>query len=153
MSALTFQYRVRDSLGNEHSGAIDAVNRDEAVQQLRREGMQVIDLDEDSGLTLLAPRVKRSDVIYLTNQLAIMVDTGITLSIALAGIAEQETNPTLRRILNDLKRTVESGDDFSGALAKYPKLFDKTYVSSCTGANYCYYGSGRTVIANLAYRW
>lgn len=32
-------------------------------------------------------------------------------------------------------------------------LADKEYVSSCTGANYCYYGPGRTVIANLAYRW
>src|SRR5437868_6586608 len=102
MSVLTFQYRVRDSLGTEHEGSIDAVNRDEAVQQLRRDGMQVIDLDEEGGIGLLAPRVKRSDVIYLTNQLAIMVDTGITLSTALAGIAEQEGNPTLRRILNEL---------------------------------------------------
>lgn len=32
-------------------------------------------------------------------------------------------------------------------------LFDKRYVSSCEGANYCYYGTGRTVIGNLAYRW
>jgi type IV pilus assembly protein PilC len=129
MSTLTFQYKVRDSLGTEHEGSIDAVNRDEAVQQLRRDGMQVIDLDEDAGIGLLAPGIKRSDIIYLTNQLAIMVDTGITLSIALAGIGEQEANPTLRKMLMDLKRVVESGDDFSGALAKYPKYFDKTYVS------------------------
>lgn len=32
-------------------------------------------------------------------------------------------------------------------------LADKEYVASCSSANYCYYGSGRTVIANLAYRW
>ena len=32
-------------------------------------------------------------------------------------------------------------------------LFDKEYVSSCTGTYYCYWGNGRTVIGNLAYRW
>ena len=99
MSTLTFQYKVRDSLGTEHEGSIDAVNRDEAVQQLRRDGMQVIDLDEDAGIGLLAPGIKRSDIIYLTNQLAIMVDTGITLSIALAGIGEQEAKRLPRQHL------------------------------------------------------
>ncbi len=58
-----------------------------------------------------------------------MVDTGITLSTALAGIVDQEPNPTLRRVLKDLKEEVEGGQDFSTALARYPKHFDKTYVS------------------------
>lgn len=30
---------------------------------------------------------------------------------------------------------------------------DTRYIASCTSAYYCYYGTGRTVIANLAYRW
>jgi type IV pilus assembly protein PilC len=58
-----------------------------------------------------------------------MVETGITLSVALAGIAEQEQNPSLRSVLNDLKRNVEAGDDFSASLARHPKVFDKTYIS------------------------
>lgn len=32
-------------------------------------------------------------------------------------------------------------------------LFDKEYVSTCFGANRCYYGTGRTVYATLKYRW
>ncbi len=32
-------------------------------------------------------------------------------------------------------------------------LFDKTYVSSCTSGMNCYYGFGRTVLANLRYAW
>jgi type IV pilus assembly protein PilC len=42
---------------------------------------------------------------------------------------KQEKNPTLRRVLLDLKSSVEGGDDFSSALIRYPKLFDKTYVA------------------------
>jgi type IV pilus assembly protein PilC len=130
MAEMTFEYRVRDALGKEHEGTIDAVNREDAVQRLRRDGLQIIDIGEDGGgLSLLAPAVRRTDVIYLTNQLAIMVDTGITLSTALQGILEQEKNSTLRKMLVEMRNTVESGDDFSSALAKYPRYFDKTYIS------------------------
>lgn len=58
-----------------------------------------------------------------------MVETGITISTALTGILDQESNPTLRRVLKDLKETVEGGQDFSTALARHPQYFDKTYLS------------------------
>ncbi|BBK43047.1 ligand-gated channel [Allostella vacuolata] len=32
-------------------------------------------------------------------------------------------------------------------------LFDREYISTCFGANRCYFGSGRTVYASLKYRW
>ena len=66
---------------------------------------------------------------YETNQLAVMVDTGIALATALEGAAKEEQNPSLKRVLKDLHAAVEQGDDFSAALAKYPRHFDKTYVS------------------------
>ena len=84
--------------------------------------------DDDLG-GLFPRRIRKYDLIYVTNQLSIMVETGITLSTALGSIAQEETNPTLRKVLNDLKRGVESGDDFSMVLARYPKVFDKTYIA------------------------
>jgi type IV pilus assembly protein PilC len=129
---MTFQYRVRDPLGNVHQGTIQATSSEEATQQLRRDGFQILELEEDDGESagaLFGRRIRRSDVIYVTSQLAIMVDTGITLSNALDGIAQQEQNPSLREVLSELKQAVEGGDDFSNALAQHPKLFDKTYVS------------------------
>lgn len=127
---MTFQYRVRDPLGNTHDGTLEAASLEDARQQLRRDGFQVLDLDEgDDEEGLFPRRVSKNDIIYITGQLAVMVDTGITLSAALAGIVDQETNPTLRKILVDLKASVEGGEDFSTALARHPKLFDRTYVA------------------------
>ena len=126
---MNYQYSVRDPLGNVLNGRLEAASEDDATQQLHRDGFQVLDLDEADGEGLFGSHVSRKDIIYTTAQLAIMVDTGITLSAALAGIVEQEQNPGLRRVLNDLKDAVESGEDFSAALARFPKLFDKTYVS------------------------
>ena len=129
---MNFEYRVRDPLGNTHEGQISGTSVEDATQQLRRDGFIIVALDEaddEAGLALFARRVTKNEIIYTTSQLAIMTDTGVPLSTALEGIVAQEQNPTLKRVLSDLKTTVEGGQDFSTALARYPKLFDKTYVS------------------------
>jgi type IV pilus assembly protein PilC len=126
---MPFQYRVLDPGGNVHEGTSDASSLEEASLTLRNEGFQVLSIEEADEGGLFPKRVSKSDLIYVTNQLAIMVDTGITLSAALAGIMQQEANPTLKKVLRDLKQSVENGDDFSTALARYPQHFDKTYIS------------------------
>ena len=79
--AITFQYRVRDPMGRTHEGTIEAVSSEDARQQLRRDGFHVLEITSDEELESLFPRrISRQDLIYVTAQLAIMVDTGITLS-------------------------------------------------------------------------
>ncbi len=126
---MTFQYRVRDAMGNAHTGEVEATSVEEATQHLRRDGFQVLDLTETGDDGIFPRRVSRSELVYVTSQLAIMVETGITLSTALGGIVDQEPNPTLRKVLKSIKEDVEGGLDFSAALARFPNHFDKTYVS------------------------
>lgn len=127
---MSFEYVARDPLGKTLKGSVEAANRDAAMQILQRDGFQVMKLDgQQRGGDLIPRRVKKSEIIYFTSQLAIMVDTGINLAVALEGIADQEQNPTLKRIVTELKLSVESGDNFSTALSRHPKQFDRTYVS------------------------
>ncbi|MCA9142189.1 MAG: type II secretion system F family protein [Planctomycetaceae bacterium] len=127
---MNFDYTGRDPLGQTHDGAIDAATRDEAIQTLNRDGLQVIKISEgDDGLNLFPRRLTRSDIIYTTTQLAIMVDTGINLATALQGLLEQEDNPTLHKLLTALKKDVEAGECFSAAVARHPRYFDKTFVA------------------------
>ncbi|MEO8493576.1 MAG: type II secretion system F family protein [Planctomycetota bacterium] len=120
----------RNALGQKHDGAIDAATRDEAIQTLQRDGFQVLSIAEgDDGLNLLPRRLTKSDIIYTTTQLAIMVDTGINLSAALQGLISQEDNPTLHKLLTALKKDVEAGEAFSAVEARHPRYFDKTFVA------------------------
>src|SRR5438045_3478218 len=96
-----FQYLVRDPLGKIHEGLVEASTREAAQQSLARDGFHVLKLEQEEAGNLFPRRIKRSDIIYATSQLAIMVETGITLSVALSGIAEQEENPTLKEVLLD----------------------------------------------------
>jgi len=126
----TFTYQARDPLGKLIEGTLDALSRDEASARLKRDGLAIVALEEESGgFELLPRRISQADIIYVTSQLAVMVDTGINLSTALGSIAEQEKSPTLKSVLTDLRARVEGGDDFSSALARHPQHFDKTYVA------------------------
>jgi type IV pilus assembly protein PilC len=125
-----YQFRLRDLTGDIRSGTLEAESVEAATAKLREPGVQILEVEEAVAEGGLFPRrVSKQELIYLTSQLAIMVDTGITLSAALGGILQQEENPTLKKILADLKNSVENGDDFSTALARYPRLFDKTFIS------------------------
>lgn len=129
-----FEYQVADRTGHSRKGVVEAADANEATRRLRREGNYVLSVqptshrETDEEAPLIPRWITRLEILYLTNELAVMVGTGITLSVALGSIAEQADNPSLARVVRDLKSTVESGQDFSVALARYPKLFDKTYV-------------------------
>lgn len=127
---MDFAFKTKDSLGGLHMGMLAAESREEAAQSLRRDGLQVLSLEEsDDSLGLFPRRITKSEIIYVTSQLAIMVDTGISLAVALGGLAEQEDNPSLKVLLNDLRTDVEAGEDFSKALARHPRQFNQTFVA------------------------
>src|SRR5436305_7706646 len=127
---LTFAYQAHDPLGEMVEGTLEVGSREEALARLKRDGLNVLELQEQAGGMDLMPRgIRQSEIIFTTNQLAVMVDTGITLSQALGSIAGQEANPALRKMLLDLKGAVEAGEDFSTALSRHPKHIDKTYMS------------------------
>src|SRR5262245_39114804 len=127
---LTFAYQAHDPLGEVVEGTLEVSSREEALSRLKRDGLSVVELEEASaGFDLFKRPVRQADIIFATSQLAVMVDTGITLSQALGSIAQQEANPSFKKVLLDLKNAVESGDDFSTALSRHSHYFDKTYVS------------------------
>ena len=58
-----------------------------------------------------------------------MIRAGISLRHALDGIAEQVTNVKFKRMLLDIKADVESGKQFSEAIARFPGSFNPLYVN------------------------
>jgi iron complex outermembrane receptor protein len=52
----------------------------------------------------------------------------------------------------DLGRAIPALKGLTAAV-NVSNLFDHEYVSACATATKCFYGSGRTVIGTLTYRW
>ena len=77
-------------------------------------------------------KIKRQELILLATQLSIMLDSGVTLSDALDAIADSVSSPkyiTLNKVVVGLSDAVKSGDNFSTAMAKYPKVFNSMFIS------------------------
>ncbi len=58
-----------------------------------------------------------------------MIDAGLPLVRGLEILASQQENPTLKKMLTQIKTDVESGSTFAEALKKYPKHFDRLYCN------------------------
>ncbi|MEA2733684.1 MAG: type pilus assembly protein PilC [Humisphaera sp.] len=135
----TYAYTARDSSGNAVSGTIVATSIGEVTQILRRDGkypisIQIGDdpaLSSSGGIAIGNGGIKipRAEVIQLSTQLAIMVETGVTLSEALECIAMQTVKPKVKALLDDVVRSVQSGMDLSMALSRHERSFPRLYVA------------------------
>jgi type IV pilus assembly protein PilC len=78
---------------------------------------------------LHAAKVKRSELILFTTQLAVMLDSGVALSDALDAIAEQAEQGSFKMIIMEVSETIKGGENFSDALLAYPKVFNSMFIS------------------------
>ncbi len=91
----------------------------------RSQGTRSIEWSEH----LYKTRIKSTDLILFSTQLAVMLDSGVILSDALDAIAEQAGDARFKAIILDVSERVKSGDTFSRALAYYPRIFDPMFIS------------------------
>ncbi|MHC4303012.1 MAG: type II secretion system F family protein, partial [Planctomycetota bacterium] len=134
-----YRYQARHPSGQIRAGILAADSATTAAAILRKQGHHLLQLvPVQAGQAQWANKVKalnyssgptQKDILDFTTQLAVMIRAGISLRVALEGIADQVTNPKFKRILLAIKLDVESGKQFSGAIVKYPKLFGPLYVN------------------------
>lgn len=77
----------------------------------------------------LFDRVNAKDKAFLSRQLAIMISSGLPLDRAVAILAAQSRKKILKNTLQEINKDLESGERFSSAIGRHPKVFDKVYVN------------------------
>src|SRR5882757_4938158 len=147
-----FHYIALDQGGQETAGVIDAPNEADAVGQLRRGQLyptQVV--EEGKGDTSKIKRAARSStskgrtksggkvsggakvkskiLMIFTRQLATLIDSGLPLLRGLTVLGRQEPNPVMKKTINTLAESVQTGSTFSESLQQFPKIFNKLYVN------------------------
>jgi type II secretory pathway component PulF len=90
--------------------------------------------DEAAPTVTRRTRIPKQEVADMTAQLAIMTQSGLDLSTALASLAAQCERPALAEVLRDINELVHSGNTLSGSLKLYPDVFDGAYVATVAAA-------------------
>jgi type IV pilus assembly protein PilC len=86
-------------------------------------------LQQSANPELYRAKVKQNELILFTTQLSVMLDSGVVLSDALDAIAAQAEHGTFKMIIMEVAEKVKGGENFSKALAGYPKVFDTMFIS------------------------
>ena len=123
-----FAYEARTEDGQLVSGVLAAADMQEAGQKLSRQGHFVVrigpaDGGPADGKTANRQKVKRRKVMWVLNQLAMMIQTGITLGESLESLARQAKDPVLKDVLSGVSHTVQEGRPLSDAMEAYPRTF------------------------------
>jgi len=135
-----YRYQARQTSGRIKGGMLVAENATAAASILRNQGSHVLKLvplgnPGRSTLQQMLGSLNWSsgpgtrDILDFTTQLAVMIRAGISLRQALDGIADQITNVKFRKMLQAIKLDVESGKQFSEAIARYPRYFNPLYIN------------------------
>src|SRR6266702_2917243 len=129
MSSYLYVARETGS-GREIRSSVEAATEQAAVAALLNRNLLVMSIQEKVGRKgkTAGGRVALVDLVMFTRQLATMIDAGLAMVQSLSGLAEQTTNKVMRDVIRDVCTRVESGDSFSDALQKHPKVFNRLYV-------------------------
>jgi type IV pilus assembly protein PilC len=128
----SFVYTARETAtGREIRNSVDAANEQSAIAALLNRNLLVVSIQEKLAKKGKAQggKVGLSDLVVFTRQLATMIDAGIAIVQSLQALAEQTPNKAMRDVLNDVCSRVQSGESYSEALQKHPKVFNRLYVS------------------------
>ena len=127
-----FEY-VGVSGGKQVKGELEAANKDEVVQLLRKKKIRTISVRSKSmDLALpkfLAGRIKLKDVSRFTRQFAAMVSAGLPLVQCLDILGAQTENKELAIAVKQVSSDIQGGNNLADALGKHPKAFNNLYCN------------------------
>lgn len=129
-----FDYQAIDKDGEKSQGEIEAINKNQAMSVLRSKGLFIVSLKKievmPSWIMWLQSlrKIKFTDVVHFTRQLATMINAGLPLTDAL-NILKFQSNAALSKIVGEVLLDVEGGGSFYKALAKHPDIFSPVYLS------------------------
>ena len=115
--------------GEMEAASEDAVRANLLRQKINPTKIKAKPKDLFENVAFMQVKVKQSDVILFCRQFSTMIDAGLPIIQCLDILYAQQENVTFKKMLKDIKESVESGQTFAEALKKYPKQFDDLFVN------------------------
>ncbi len=115
-------------------GEMEAANEEEVRASLSRQGITPQKIkkkpkDLFENVAFLQPKVQHQDIIIFCRQFSTMIDAGLPIIQCLDILHAQQENVTFKKMIKDIKTSVEGGQTLAEALKKYPHQFDALFVN------------------------
>ncbi|HXZ51058.1 MAG TPA: type II secretion system F family protein [Burkholderiales bacterium] len=126
-----YTYKAIDGDGKSVLGRVEAVNVFDLEQRLARMGLDLVNGAPASGRSRMigGMRVNRPDLINFCFHLEQLTSAGVPVVEGLVDLRESMDNARFREVVSGLVEAIEGGRNLSQALAEYPEVFGKVFVS------------------------
>ncbi|MEJ2168411.1 MAG: type II secretion system F family protein [Desulfobacterales bacterium] len=129
-----YQWVGKNRKNEVQKGEIEAVSEEAVKAQLIRQRITPTRIkkkpkDLFESVSFLQPKVKERDIILFARQFSTMIDAGLPIIQCLDILHSQQANATFKRMLKDIKESVEGGATLAEALKQFPKQFDDLFVN------------------------
>jgi type IV pilus assembly protein PilC len=132
MPAYLWEGTNRDN--KKQKGEMEAPNEDAVRNSLQRQRITPTKVkpkpkDIFANIAFMQPKVTTADIMLFARQFSTMIDAGLPIIQCLDILMTQQENPTFKKVLKEIKESVEGGSTLADALKKYPKDFDDLFVN------------------------
>ncbi|WP_424859687.1 MULTISPECIES: type II secretion system F family protein [unclassified Tepidimonas] len=122
-----YEWEGKDRNGKTVKGELRAAGEAQVQAQLRRQGILVQKVKKRRLAS--AKRIRPKDIAIFTRQLATMMKAGVPLLQAFDIVGRGNPNPSVARLLYDIRSDVETGTSLSAAFRKHPAYFNSLYCN------------------------
>jgi len=123
---LLYSWEGKDKSGKVVKGEMRSAGEATVSANLRRQGITVSKIKKSATR---GKGVSEKDVTLFTRQLATMLKSGVPLLQAFDIVGKGHDNPSVARLLLDIKTDVETGSSLEQAFRKYPLYFDDLFCN------------------------
>ena len=127
-----FEYKGKTLAGTTVSGELKAKDRNELEKLLRTNKIlvsSVIKKPSSIKFSFGSKKVKKVQISRFTRQFATMIGAGLPMVQCLEILAQQSESAELRKVIGQVKESVQAGTTLAEALSKHKKIFDDLYVN------------------------
>jgi general secretion pathway protein F len=134
-----YEYRGLDQAGRSIKGIIDADSPRLARVKLRRSGIFPTEIltdrftkkpvSEALSIGALFGRIKIQDISIMTRQMATLVGAGLPIVEALTALIDQTENVRLKKVITQVRESVNEGSSLADAMSRFPKVFSDLYAN------------------------
>lgn len=135
-----YEYTALDTKGKRRKGIIDADSALMARNKLRSSDIFPVEVRETSvklktaspgqfAISSLFRRITPGEISAMTRQLSTLMGAGISLISSLEVMVAQMTNPLLKKVLAQIKESVNEGNSLAFSLSQHPKYFSHVYIN------------------------
>ena len=128
-----YSYVAVDKRGKEKRGRMEADNRENVSEQLKKDGLFPVSIQEQGVLNKeidfsIGKKVKPRDLSVFCRQFVSITQAGVPMKEALQMLTEQTENKWLKKAIADVLINVEKGNTLADSMSAIPDIFPSVLV-------------------------